>query len=281
MISKRILTVQDISCVGKCSMTVALPILAACGHDTSILPTSILSTHTGGFSSPEVFHFAEPMAEIWRHWRYEGILFDAIYTGYLGSSKAVQEVMAMVDGVLAPDGILIVDPAMADNGKLYSGIDQACVEQMRYLAYRAHVLIPNVTEASIITGIPYKDVYNMAYIDRLFERLLNKNIVITGVRDVDDKEKRIRVDISEDGYRSHYSHQKIPGHYYGTGDVFASCFTGAYMAGKSLSRSVQIASRFTMKSIEHTIKNTELGFGIRFEPEIPTLAVQIQGSSDS
>ena len=122
---KRILTIQDISCVGQCSMTVAMPILSACGHETCILPTAVLSTHTGGFGKPAVAHLDGILEAMWKHWKENDIAFDAIYTGYLGSVAAVETAMALSEKMLAPGGVLIVDPAMADHGKRYSGLDEA------------------------------------------------------------------------------------------------------------------------------------------------------------
>ena len=113
---KRILTIQDISCVGQCSMTVAMPILSACGHETCILPTAVLSTHTGGFGKPAVAHLDGTLEAMWKHWKENDITFDAIYTGYLGSVGAVKAAMEIVDHLLSPGGVLIVDPAMADHG---------------------------------------------------------------------------------------------------------------------------------------------------------------------
>lgn len=127
MAYKRILTIQDISCVGQCSMTVAIPILSACGHECCILPTAVLSTHTGGFGKPAVVHLDDSLDAMWNHWRNQGITFDAIYTGYLGSTGAVQAAMEIADSLMAPGGLLIVDPAMADHGKRYSEIGRAHV----------------------------------------------------------------------------------------------------------------------------------------------------------
>ena len=124
MAYKRILTLQDISCVGQCSMTVALPILSACGHETCILPTALLSTHTGGFGKPVVVHMGQALEDMWKHWKENDITFDAILVGYLGSVSAIEVAERILATMLAPDGISIVDPAMADHGKLYSGFDE-------------------------------------------------------------------------------------------------------------------------------------------------------------
>ena len=154
MTYKRILTIQDISCVGQCSTTVAMPILSACGHETCILPTAILSTHTGGFSKPVVTNLVAGGDRMWRHWQQEGIRFDAILTGYLGSIAAVEVACDIAGALLAENGVLIVDPAMADHGKLYSGFDGEYVAAMEKLCRKADILLPNITEAAMLTCNP-------------------------------------------------------------------------------------------------------------------------------
>ena len=156
MAYKRILTIQDISCVGQCSMTVALPILSACGHETCILPTALLSTHTGGFGKPVVVHFDDVLDGMWRHWQENSIAFDAILVGYLGSVEAVKTAGKIMDTMLAPGGISIVDPAVADHGKRYSGLSEEYARAMEGLCRRADIILPNVTEAAMFTGIPYR-----------------------------------------------------------------------------------------------------------------------------
>ena len=176
---RRILTIQDISCVGQCSMTVALPILSACGHETCILPAAVLSTHTGGFGKPVITNLTSGMDAIWRHWHRQGITFDAIYTGYLGSVEAVRIVSELTEGLLAPEGMLIVDPAMADHGKLYSGLDAAYADAMQSLCLHADVMLPNITEAAMMTGMPYSDSPDETYVLNLLERLDGKDVVLT------------------------------------------------------------------------------------------------------
>ena len=153
MAYKRILTIQDISCVGQCSITVAMPILSACGHETCILPTALLSTHTGGFGKPSVVHFGNALDNLWKHWRENQITFDAILVGYLGSVSAVETASRILEELLAPDGISIVDPAMADHGKRYSGLSEEYAAAMEALCRRADLILPNITEAASIAPI--------------------------------------------------------------------------------------------------------------------------------
>ena len=184
MAYKRILTIQDISCVGQCSLTVALPILSACGHETAILPSAVLSTHTAGFSGWTCRDLSEDMPAINAHWNKEGLRFSAIYTGYLGSESQIDYVTAIMNSTLTPDGLRIVDPAMADNGKLYPAFDMAYVEAMKRLCAAADYLLPNITEACFLTGIEYREEYDEAYIQKLMTALHKmgaKNVILTGV----------------------------------------------------------------------------------------------------
>ena len=181
MAYKRILTIQDISCVGQCSMTVAMPVLSACGHETCILPTALLSTHTGGFGKPAVVHFDDALEPIWKHWQAQGITFDAILIGYLGSVGAVETAARILEELLAPGGVAIVDPAMADHGKLYSGFDQAYVEAMKMLCAKADILLPNITEAAMLSGKEYRETLTEEYVSALLAGLNQNRVVLTGV----------------------------------------------------------------------------------------------------
>ena len=181
---KRVLTIQDISCVGQCSMTVALPILSACGLETAILPSAVLSTHTAGFTGFTVRDLADDMPSINAHWVKENIKFDAVYTGYLGSKKQIDYVLNICKTTLKENGLFIVDPALADNGKLYYGFDDEYVNENKKLIKFADYVLPNITEACFLTGIEYKEEYDREYIDSLvlgLKELGAKNVVITGV----------------------------------------------------------------------------------------------------
>lgn len=259
---KRILTIQDISCVGKCSTTVAMPILSACGHEVCVLPTAVLSTHTGGFSHPVVHYMDSILDDIRKHWEKEGVRFDIIVTGYLGSISAVDAVLALADTLLARDGELIVDPAMADHGRLYSGLNDAYAEAMKKLCDRAHILMPNITEAAMLTGEPFQDP-EAEYVTRLLEGLSCRSVVLTGVG---YSPEETGVEILDKGVRSSYTHPRIPKNYHGTGDIFASCFTGARACGKDIISSAKIAADFTHMSIEHTWNDPEGSYGVKFEP---------------
>ena len=269
MAYKRILVIQDISCVGQCSMTVALPILSACGHETCILPTAMLSTHTGGFGKPAVVHFDETLDSVWKHWKENEIIFDAILVGYLGSLKAIETAKTILDEMLTPGGIAIVDPAMADHGKLYSGFDDAYVEAMAGLCRKADILIPNITEAAMLSGQSYQDYLTEEYVREVLEFFAPKCVVLTGVGFAENQTGFM---IRDGECLRHYSHSRIGKNYRGTGDMFAACFTGALLQGKSLYDAARIAADFVCMAIENTEKNPAHWYGVKFETVLGELS---------
>lgn len=263
---KRILTIQDISCVGQCSLTVALPILSACGVETAILPSAVLSNHTGGFSGWTFADLTEEMPKIREQWEKENLGFAAVYTGYLGSAKQIDYVLDIVKSRLEAGGKFICDPAFADNGKLYAGFDDKFVEAMKKLAFKADIILPNITEAAFLTGMEYRESYDINYISELFAKLTEngaKTIVLTGVS---YNENTTGVAIYENGEHSYYEHKKIAGGCHGTGDVFASAFTGALVNEKSAVEAAKIAADFTLSCIENTIDDKDHWYGVKFEP---------------
>ena len=272
---KRILTIQDISCFGQCSLTVALPILSACGVETVIIPSAVLSTHTGGFSGFTFRDLSDDIPSIAAHWKKEGIDFDAIYTGYLGSQKQIDMVKDIFNGLSRPNCIKIVDPAMADNGKLYYGFDEAYAAGMADLCRAADLVLPNLTEACFMTGFEYKEKYDKEYILSVLAALENagmKNIVLTGVS-YDDETTGVLVKIGDK--IDYYSHRKIPVGSHGTGDVFASAFSGALLRGNSEIKSAEIAANYTLRCIENTIGDDSHRYGVKFETAIPYLIEQL------
>lgn len=270
---RRILTIQDISCVGQCSMTVALPILSACGHEVCMLPTAVLSTHTGGFGKPAVQHLTNLMEPAWQHWLRNEITFDAIYTGYLGSVEAIKVAADIIDSLLAPNGKVIVDPAMADHGKLYSGFDGSYAGEMKALCLRSDIMIPNITEAAMMTGIPYLETYDESYICDLLHNLGGKDVVLTGVSFESDK---TGIAIRTGQNIHYYTHKRYDRCFHGTGDIFASAFTGALLQEKSMTEAVQISADFTCKAILNTIENPAHWYGVKFETALPYLIEMIK-----
>lgn len=268
---KKILTIQDISCVGQCSLTVALPILSACGLETCILPSAVLSTHTAGFSGFTFRDLTDDMPGIREHWEREGIRFSAIYTGYLGSVKQVGYVEEILKTMGTEDCVRIVDPAMADNGKLYSIFNDEYVAAMRGLCGAADILIPNITEACFLTGVEYREVYDESYVRELLSGLVRlgaKTVVLTGVGYVPGK---TGVAVYEEGELRYYEHDKIAKGCHGTGDIYASAFTGALMRGKELFRAAVIAADYTVKCIINTQGDADHWYGAKFETALPDL----------
>lgn len=270
MTYNRILTVQDISCVGQCSITVALPILSACGHETCILPSAVLSTHTGGFGMPHIKDLTEDFSGILTHWQNQKFTFDAVYTGYLGNTVHMQYVKEIFESMLISGGMRIVDPAMGDNGVLYTGFDMKYALAMRDLCTAADVILPNVTEACFMTGIPYRQELTEEYVSKLTDELekICPNVVLTGIGYRADE---TGVLVSRNGQRWHYVHKKIPKSFHGTGDVFASVFVGAWQQGKTLEEAVTIAADFTAACIEKTWKDADHWYGVKFEAVLPEL----------
>ena len=266
---KRILTVQDISCLGQCSLTVALPILSAAGHETCILPSAVLSTHTAGFTGFTVRDLTEDIPAITAHWQREGIRFDAIYTGYLGSTRQIDYVKELFR-VCAKEGcITIVDPAMADYGKLYPAFDMAYVEQMKTLAFSADVILPNITEACLLTGWPYRETYDQAYISGLLDSLRAagaKTVILTGVSYHQDT---TGVVVMEGDRRSYYAHKRYAKGCHGTGDVYAAAFVGALLRGKGAEDAARIAADYTLRCIEVTRPDPDHWYGVKFETVLP------------
>ena len=268
---KILLTIQDISCVGQCSLTVALPILSACGVETAIIPSAVLSTHTAGFSGFTFRDLTDDIPAIQKHWQKENITFDAIYTGYLGSTKQIDYVKDILNTMGNKDCKGIVDPAMADNGKLYPLFDQAYVEAMKGLCADADILLPNITEACYLADVEYKEVYDETYIQHLLNELskLNPNtIVLTGVS---YKPETTGVIVYENKTIQYYEHKKMEKGCHGTGDVYASTFVGALMRGHSAFESARIAADYTVKCIENTQGDPTHWYGVKFETAIPNL----------
>ena len=267
----KVLTIQDISCVGQCSLTVALPILSACGAETCVLPSAVLSTHTAGFTGFTVRDLTEDMPAIAAHWQKEKIAFDAVYTGYLGSTEQIAYVKDIFAKLLKADGISVVDPAMADNGKLYPAFDSAYVEEMKTLCAVADVLLPNITEACFLTDTEYRETYDETYIRGLVDKLLSlgaKTVVLTGVGYRDGKTGVVVCDKGETAY---YEHKKIAKGCHGTGDVYASAFVGALLRGRTPYEAAKLAADYTVSCIELTQGDPEHWYGVKFELALPEL----------
>ena len=263
---KRVIAINDISCVGRCSLTVALPMISAAGIECSVLPTAILSTHTGGFSGYTFKNLSDEIDKIVNHWVSLNLRVDTIYSGYLGSADQVDKVKAIFNTF--PKAIRIVDPVMADNGKLYAAFDDEFPNYMAKLCDGADVILPNITEACLMTKIKYQEgPHSKEYIDKLLNACLAlgaKNVCLTGVI---LKEGRIgAATINSRQEVSFYDLEQIDGYFHGTGDVFGSCFVSAYTLGKPMEECAKIACDITVKAIRETInRDQEYKYGVNFE----------------
>lgn len=271
---KRALAIHDISCVGKCSLTVALPVISAAGIETSVLPTSILSTHTGGFEGYTFKDLTEDINPIANHWATLDIPFDAIYTGYLGSQTQIALVMDLFERFGGDNTMLLVDPVMADNGKLYPGFSESFPSRMAELCKKADIIIPNITEATLMLGEEYMEgPYTHEYIQGLLCRLgeaFGGKIVLTGVYYETGQLGAAGYDAGT-GEGTYSSSATIPGYYHGTGDVFGSGLLSALLNGHSLADAIRTAVDFTVTSIKLTDPDREPRYGVRFEAALPSL----------
>ncbi len=268
---KKVLTVQDLSCLGKCSLTVALPVLSAMGHSCSVLPTAVLSTHTG-FPSPYVHSLTEDILPIADHWQSLGTSFDAISVGYLSSpqqSESVEQVLSRYDA------FTVIDPVLGDNGHLYSGITDEHVKAMRKLCTKGTVLVPNVTEAAMLTGLPYHQWADRTYLDFLMAGMLDfgaEGVIITGIHWDEDSTGFVVSDRQNGCFW--YEAPQIPKLIHGTGDLFTAVLTGAMVKGASLWDSSVMAAQFVERVVDHTPKASP--FGADFETQLPWLMKQTQ-----
>lgn len=292
---KRVLTVQDISCVGKCSLTAAIPVISAMGIEVCPLPTAILSNHTA-FSSSSFLDLTDKIPEILNEWKKQGFHFDAIYTGYLGSIKQIDLVHKILDEFAQNDTLVVIDPCMADNGKLYTGFSQDFVQQMAKLCGRANVILPNMTEACFLVNQDY-DIFTHTNesITKLMEKLLSlgaNHVVLKGVdfnsdkigvayysqKNNNDSRNLIGKSIIENSIDDMkiYFHHRYEENFHGTGDLFASVVTGALVLKKELKEAVEIACDFIQESIECTLSNPNYNwYGVEFESALRNLSQKL------
>lgn len=270
---KRVAAIHDISCFGKCSLTVALPIISATGVECACIPTAILSTHTGGFSGYTFRDLTQDIMPVANHWKKENLSFDAVYTGYLGSMEQIDIVCNAIELLSNENTVVIVDPVMADHGRLYNGFDKNFPKQMVRLCAKADIITPNITEAAFMTDIPYiQPPYDMKYIDSLLQglkKITKGKIVLTGVS---FNNGEIGVACCDGAETDYVFTPLVDAAYHGTGDVFASTLTGAILNGKPLKDAALAAAKFTAGCIKVTKERyPEMKYGVNFETEIPNL----------
>ncbi|MBO6163314.1 MAG: pyridoxamine kinase [Eubacterium sp.] len=274
---KRILTIQDISCLGKCSVTVALPVISAMGVETVILPTAVLSTHTM-FKNFTVKDLTDQLLPIVNHWKSENVQFDAIYTGYLGSAEEIEIAKTIFDMFKTDDTLIFIDPVMADNGKLYPAFDMEYARLNAGLCGKADIIVPNITEAAFMTGMEYKTEYEESYIKEMLDKLAalgSKVVVLTGVSLSEGKTGVYGLN-TETGEHFIYQNDRVDASYHGTGDIFASVAVGALTRGLSMDKAFALAADYTADTIRATLKNpAEPWYGVDFETTIPQLVTRL------
>ena len=270
--SIKILTIQDVSCFGQCSITVALPVVSAFGIETAILPSAVLSTHTSGFTDYTVRDLTEDLPAIQKHWESEGIYFDAIYTGFIASAEQLDYIKDIIDSRLKPGGLVFVDPAMADMGEFYNGFDQEFADKMGELCKLGDYILPNTTEACYILHKPWKENFSkeeMLEMAKELQDYTKRYVVLKGYCS-EDQMGMIVLDKQESTVEIVYN-DKVDYISHGTGDVFASSFVGSVMIGKSPVQSAKIAGEFTKNALEKTIGDENHWYGVKFEQAIPEL----------
>lgn len=273
---KRVLAIHDLSGAGKCSLTVVLPVLSALGCAVSVLPTALLSTHTGGFRDPVCRDLTGDMLPWAEHWRREGACFDAVYSGFLGSAaqiEIVREIFGMFREV-NPAVRIVVDPVMGDGGRLYKTYTKEMADGMARLCAAADLIVPNTTEAYYLLGEPYRaGPCGAAEAERVLRGLLAlgpQAAVLTGVQP--DAETLGASCMARGAVRAETALSAcVPGRYHGTGDAFAAALVGALLNGKSLSEACGCAARFTAACCRETraAENYDTRWGILFEKCLP------------
>ena len=269
----KILTIQDISCYGQCSITVALPIISAFGIETAVLPSAVLSTHTSGFTDYTVRDLTDDLPNIRKHWESEDIYFDAIYTGFIGSIEQLDYIKDIIDSRLKKNGIVFVDPAMADHGKFYNGFDQEFADKMGELCKLGDYVLPNTTEACYILHRPWKKEFNKEEMLDMANELSDftkRYVILKGDTHKENELGMIVLDKKDSNINIVYN-DKIDYITHGTGDVFASAFVGSTISGKTPSASAKIAGELTKKAIEKTIGDKSHTYGVKFEQVIPDI----------
>lgn len=276
---KRIAAVHDLSGLGKCSLTVALPIISATGVECACIPTALLSTHTGEFSGWTIRNLSDEMIPIARHWKSTGARFDGIYTGYLANPAQAQTLEKVIDFIAEPESLLIVDPVMADNGSYYSNMGEDMCSAFRHLIRRADVITPNITEAALLTGTAYApDGHDEQYLRRMFDSLAAlgpKIIAITGIRSggmIGNVAYH-----TETGELFRALRPMHEGLFYGTGDIFASSLAALLVRGASLPSALETATALTDESIARSLRHdTPRRFGVDFEGALPAYLCRVR-----
>lgn len=271
---RKLLSIQDISCFGQCSLTVALPVISACGVETAILPSAVLSTHTApGFKNWTFRDLTDDMGLIEKSWLENGVKFDAFYTGYVCASQ-IDPILSIMDSCKADGALRIVDPAMADNGKLYPGFADDFPMQMKRLCVGADYILPNLTEAALLLGRePILSGYNERFVVDTLHALHDigaRNVVLTGVSLQEDKLGVATFDGKDIWY---YFNERNPLSAHGTGDLYASVFAGSMLRGLGMNGAAALAADVVCDALNKT--PTTHWYGACFESAIPYLVSRL------
>ena len=280
---KKVVAVHDLSGVGRVSLTIVIPILSSMGFQVCPLPTAVLSSHTQ-YPNFSFLDLTEEMPKIISEWKKLGMQFDAFYTGYLGSPRQIQIVSDFIDDFRQPDGLVVVDPVLGDNGRLYTNFDESMIREMRHLAAKADVITPNLTELFYLMDKPYKadntDEELKSYL-RLLSDAGPQVVIITSVPVHGESHKTSVYAYNRVGDRYwKITCPYLPAHYPGTGDTFTSVITGALLQGDSLPIALDRATQFILQGIRATFgyeyDNRE---GILLEKVLHNLDMPIQSAS--
>lgn len=277
---KRVAAIHDISGIGKCSLTAAIPVISAAGIEAAALPTAVLSTHTGNIKGFTYRDLTSDLIEYYKHWKSLGIEFDGIYSGFLGSTEQVDIVCSFIDEFRTDDTVVIVDPAMADSGEMYKTFKDDFASEMQMLCKKADIIVPNITEAVFLLGENYiEPPYDKEYIEGVVSRLFDFGVSMVVLTGVMFNNTEIGCAVCEKGKDIvYYFSEKYDGTYYGTGDLFASALTGAFLKGKSIYESAEIALDFTYSAIRRTyLAGTDTRLGVNFEQGLMNYIKNLEG----
>lgn len=275
MMTPRVAAIHDMSGFGRCSLTVAIPILSAMGIQCCPLPTAFLSTHTGGFEGFTFLDMTDEMPKVSAHWKQLGLSFQALYSGFLGSERQIGIVEDFIRDFRAPGTVVVVDPVMGDHGRVYQTYTPAMCAGTAHLAAQADVITPNLTEAALLLDIPYEDLpTGEAGCREIVERLSldgKRSVVLTGASAEEGETGAVCYDAST-GRVEVVETQRVPREFHGTGDVFASVLTGALVQGASLTEAARAAVDFVRLCAERTAaEGLPMREGVDFEPLLGTL----------
>ena len=271
---KNALLIQSLAGYGKCSATIGLPVLSAAGHSAALLPTAVLSTHTGGLGEPTKADLTGQIEPVSQHWAALGLNFDAIYTGYIPSLAQFTSIKQAIKLLKKPHTRLLVDPAMADNGTLYRGCSPALTGGMRELCKEADWITPNITEAFLLLNQPYQEgPYPVPFLQDLLRNLAAlgaKNVILTGVIEGAQIGTYSYCSACEKIYKATFP--LVNGRFHGTGDLFSSTLLAALLAEKELEDAVNLAAEVAYRAVYNTSRSgRDPRHGLRFEPDLPFL----------